>query len=91
MNGSIRLDARAFGYSAGLIAAGLFVLCAVAVWLAPAATTALFGVLIHADLSAIARTLTLGSFCAGLIAWTLGTGLTFGLLAGAYNRLARST
>ena len=85
----MRLDPRAFGLSAGLVAAALFILCALGVWLAPAATTAMFGILIHADLGGIARTLTPGSFVAGLICWTVGTGITFAAMAGLYNRLTR--
>ncbi len=83
----MRLDPRAFGLSAGLVAAMLFTLCALGVWLAPEATTAMFGTLIHADLSSITRTLTLGSFVAGLVCWTVGTGITFAVVANFYNRL----
>lgn len=83
----MRLDPRALGLSAGLVAAALFILCALGVWLAPAATTAMFGVLIHADLSGIARALTLGSFVAGLFCWTVGAGITFAATASLYNRL----
>lgn len=83
----MRIDPRAFGMAAGLVAAVLFILCAVAVWLAPAATTAAFGMMIHADLTSITRTLTLGSFLAGLVCWTLGTAVSFGVLAALYNRL----
>jgi len=71
-----------------MVAAVLFIVCAVAVWLAPEATTAIFGTLIHADLTSITRTLTLGSFVTGLVCWTVGTGVTFALLAILYNRQA---
>jgi membrane protein YqaA with SNARE-associated domain len=83
------LNPRAFGVAGGLTAAVLFVLCAAAVALAPGSTTAFFGYLIHADLAAlnITRTLTLGSFVGGLILWTVGTALTFSLIAWFYNRL----
>lgn len=84
----MRLDPRAFGLSAGLVAAILFILCALAVWVAPEATTAMFGTLIHADLTSITRALTLGSFVTGLVCWTAGTGLTFAAVAVLYNRLA---
>lgn len=83
------LEPRALGLSAGLVAAVLFVICAVGVWLAPEATTGLFGILIHADLSGIARTLTVGSFVAGLVCWTVGTAITFTAVASIYNRLTR--
>jgi hypothetical protein len=83
----MRLDPRAFGLSAGMVAAILFILCALGVWLAPEATTAMFGTLIHADLSGITRTLTLGSFVVGLVCWTVGTAVTFAVVASFYNRL----
>ena len=86
----MRLDPRAFGLSAGLVAAALFTLCALGVWLVPQATTAMFGILVHADLSGIARTLTPGSFVAGLVCWTVGTAITCGAVASLYNRLTHS-
>ena len=64
-------------------------LCALAVATAPGPTTAFWGYLVHVDLSGLARTLTLGSFVGGLLAWTVGTALTFGLAATIYNRLIR--
>ena len=82
----MRLDPRSFGIAAGLTAGALFLVCALFVALAPDATTAFFGTLIHADLSAITRPLTLGSFLIGVCVWTVGTGLTFGLAASLYNR-----
>ena len=83
----MRLDTRAFAFAAGITAAVLFTLCALAVAIAPGATTGFFGYLVHLDLSALPRTLTFGSFVGGLICWTLGAGLTFGLAAAIYNRL----
>ena len=83
----MRLDARAFGIAAGATAAVLFAICSLAVAVAPEPTTAFFGYLIHMDLSQLPRTLTLASFIGGLIAWTLGTGLTFWFAASIYNRL----
>lgn len=47
----MRLDARAFGVAAGATAAVLFVICALAVTIAPEATTAFAGYLIHIDVS----------------------------------------
>jgi len=87
----MRLDARAFGLAAGAAAAVLFVICAVAVAIAPEATTAFAGHLIHVDLSGMTRTLTFGSFVGGLICWFAGTTVTFWLVAAIYNRLAGLT
>lgn len=83
----MRLDTRAFAIAAGTTAGVLFTLCAVAVAVAPGPTTAFFGYLVHLDLSALPRTLTVGSFIGGLICWTLGTALSFGFAAIVYNRL----
>lgn len=82
------LNVRAFALSSGLVAALLFLLCAAAVTVAPDATTVFAGDLTHADLSGIARTLTLGSFFRGLVVWTAATTTTFALLAWTYNRLS---
>jgi hypothetical protein len=84
----MRLDARAFGLAAGVTAGLLFIFCAIAVALAPGSTTAFAGYLIHVDLTGIARTLTFGSFVGGLVAWTIGTTVTFWVSALIYNRLA---
>ena len=66
----------------------LFTACSLAVAVAPTATTAFFGHLIHMDLSGLPRTLTFSSFIGGLFAWTLGTALAFSAWPAAiYNRL----
>jgi hypothetical protein len=83
----MRLDARAFGIAAGIVAAALFTVCALAVAAAPEPTTALASYLVHLDLSEMSRTLTFGSFIGGLIIWTLGTAVSFGCAAAIYNRL----
>jgi len=86
----MRLDTRSFAIATGVTAAVLFVLCAGAVAIAPGATTAFFGYIVHLDMSGMRRELTLASFIVGLIAWTLGTALTFGFAAMIYNRLIGS-
>lgn len=83
----MRLDARAFGLAAGVVAATLFLICAVAVAIAPDSSTAFAGYLIHVDLSGMARTLTFSSFVGGLISWFVGTMLTFWFVAAIYNAL----
>lgn len=83
----MRLDARAFGLAAGATAGALFVLCALAVAIAPGPTTAFAGYLIHADLSAMTRKLTLSSFVGGLISWMIGATLVFWFTGLIYNRL----
>jgi hypothetical protein len=83
----MRLDTRAFGLAAGAVAAVLFLLCALAVAIAPEVTTAFAGDLIHADLSGIARNLTFATFVVGLVAWPVGTALSFWFVAVVYNQL----
>jgi hypothetical protein len=83
----MRLDPKAFGIAAGITAVVLFVVCALAVALAPDATTAVAGFLIHADLGAFTRTLTWGNFVGGLLGWGLGTALVCSLVAVVYNKL----
>lgn len=83
----MRLDTKAFAIAAGTTAAVLFTLCALAVAIAPGPSMAFFGYLAHMDLSALPLTLTFASFIVGLIGWTVGTALTFGLAAAIYNRL----
>jgi len=84
----MRLDIRAFACAGGLAAALLFIVCSAGVALAPQATSAFAGDLIHADLTGLVRTLTWGSFALGLVVWTAGTALTFAVIAATYNRLA---
>lgn len=83
----MRLDARYFGTAAGIVAAVLFTICALAVAVAPDQTTAVAGYLIHMDLSGMARPVTVGNFLSGLVTWTLGSGIVFGSAAAIYNRL----
>ncbi len=85
------LDARAFGTAAAATAAVLVTICSAAVALAPEATTAFAGFIVHADLSGFTRTLTWGSFFGGLLFWTVGTGLVFGAAGALYNRFSGHT
>jgi hypothetical protein len=77
----MRLEPRAFGAAAGMVAAVLFIVCALAVAIAPESTTAIASYLIHMDLSGMPRRLTPGSFAGGLIIWTLGAAVVFGSVA----------
>jgi hypothetical protein len=83
----MRLDPKAFGLAAGIVAVVLFVICAIAVALAPDFTTAVGGFLLHADLSSFSRSLTWGNFIGGLLGWGAGTAIVFSLVAVLYNRL----
>lgn len=84
----MRIDSRAFGYAAGITAAVLYTLCAAFVAIAPRATTAFFGLVMHMDLSSVTRPLTWTAFICGLLFWAIGTGLTFAFAAWLYDRFA---
>lgn len=84
----MRLDTRSFAFAAGTVAAILFTLCSIAVAIRPGSATALASYVVHLDLRGLARPLTWGSYVAGLVFWTIGTGLVFGTAAGVYNRFA---
>jgi hypothetical protein len=85
---STTLNARAFGFAAGTIAAALTTICALALVIAPQATTSLASTLIHLDLSQMSRSLTWSGYFTGLIAWTIGAGLVFWAAAALYNRFS---
>ena len=81
------LDPRAFGLAAGATAAALFTICALIVAVVPGAATGFFGYILHLDLTGLARPVTVGNFVGGLLAWTIGVGIVFGLAGVCYNRL----
>lgn len=84
----MKLDARAFGVAGGSVAAILYLVCAVAILLAPGPTTTLASYIIHMDLSSMPRIVTAGGFLLGLAFWTFGTAAIFAGVAGIYNQLA---
>lgn len=86
--GNPTLDPRAFGVAAGGIAALLSALCALLLTLAPTATRAVLGLLIHSDASGMPVVVTWTSAIVSIAGWGIGTGLVFGAAAGVYNRLA---
>jgi hypothetical protein len=87
----MKLDTRAFATASAVIAAVLFVICALFVALAPRETTAVAGYLIHVDVSGMTRSLTWGSFIGGLVGWTVGTGIVGATLAWFYNQLVHES
>jgi hypothetical protein len=84
----MRLQSRAFGLAAGITAAVLYSLCALLVAVNPGGATALFGFVMHLDLTAVARPLTFAGFLGGVVFWGVLVGLTFAFAARLYNRLA---
>ena len=82
------INVRAFGTAAGFMAGAVVIICSLAVAIAPEATTAFAGYVVHVDLSGFSRTLNWGSFFAGLFFWALGTGFVFGAAGSLYNRFS---
>ena len=83
----MRLDPKALGWAAGIVAVTLFLICALAVAIAPESTTAVGGFLLHADLQGFARSLTWINFVGGLLGWGIFAAVVFSMLAILYNRL----
>ena len=82
------LNARAVGFAAGMIASVISALCAFALAIAPDATRALAGYLIHSDLSGLTPAVSWASFFGGVIGWGFIAGLAFSAAAGLYNRFS---
>ena len=86
----MRLDTRAFGLAAWITAAVLYSICALLVAVNPGGATALFGFVMHMDLTGVARPVTFAGYLGGVVFWGVLVGLTFGLAAWLYNRLAHA-
>ena len=84
----MRINATLLGLATAVSAGISYVLCALAVAVAPAATSRAFGFVMHMDLSSIARPLTWGSFIIGLVAFSAVIGLLVWFAAIVYAALA---
>ena len=83
----MRLETRTFAIAAGTAAAVAYMICALAVAIAPVQTTAFLGFITHTDLSTLARPIGWGAFLGGVVAWWIIVALVFGLAAWFYNSL----
>jgi len=81
------LRSRSIFIATAVMSALAYLICVVFIALTPQATMTFFGYIFHADLSSIARSISVGGFFTGLLAWSLGTGLYASLIARLYNRL----
>lgn len=81
------LRSRSIFIATAVMSALAYIICVVFIVLAPQATMTFFGYIFHADLSSIARSVSVDGFFIGLLAWSLGTGLYAALIARLYNRL----
>ena len=81
----IKLNVWAFGIAVGTAIAAAFTICAFFVALAPQATAAFIGHLLHINLSSLARPITWASYFAGVLGIGLWTALWAAAAAKLYN------
>lgn len=84
----LSINSKALGAASAIVAGVTFLLCAAAVAIAPGSTSAFLGWVLHVDLSAMARHITLASFGGGLILFNAFVGICAALTGELYNRLA---
>jgi hypothetical protein len=81
----MELKASALGLAAGMIAALAFTICAFFVAVAPEATAAVIGYLLHINLAGLPRSISWASYFAGVVAIAVWTGLWAAAAAKIYN------
>lgn len=74
-----------FGGAVGIAVAAAFTICAFFVAVAPDATAAFIGYLFHIDLSGLTRSITWGSYFAGVLGVGIWTALWAAVAAKLYN------
>lgn len=84
----MKLNVSAFSFAVGIVLAAAFTICAIFVAIAPEATAAAIGYLLHIDLSGLIRSITLPSYIAGVVAVGLWTALWAAIAAAIYNTLS---
>lgn len=86
----MRLSARSLGLAGAATAAIVFSICSLFVALIPRGTSQAFSYVLHLDLTGLARAITWGSYCVGVVTISAGVGLMMALVARLYNQLAPS-
>jgi hypothetical protein len=81
----MKLNVWAFGRVVGLASAVFFTICAFFVAIAPQATPEVIEYLLHINLSGLARSITWGSYVAGVLAIGIGTTLWAAAVAKLYK------
>ncbi len=82
----MKLDAKALALAAGVVGALWFIICAFFVAIAPEATAAVIGFVVHYPVAA-PRPLTLGSLIGGFLTFSAWIAAFFGLIGWLYSRL----
>lgn len=81
----MKLNVWAFGSAVGIAVAVGFTICAFFVAVAPDATAAFIGYLLHINLAGLSRPITWASYFAGVLAVGLWTALWAAAAAKIYN------
>lgn len=81
----MKLNIWPFGIAVGIVVAASFTVCAFFVALAPEATAAFIGYLLHMDLSGLTRPITWTNYVAGVFAVGIWTALSAAIAAKLYN------
>ena len=84
----MKLNVKALSFASGIVAAASYVVCALAVAIAPGLTARFFSYVFHIDLTSLSRTITWASFFGGILCFSVGVSIFVGLTAWCYNRLA---
>lgn len=85
-----KLDVKGVTYASAIVTAIIYVVCAVAFWLAPRGATNFFNYLFHGiDLASVGtKALTLGSAAIGFVIAVVGAAVIAAIFAAVYNRFA---
>ena len=83
------LNVRAFSIAVGTVIAAAFSVCAFFFAIAPEATAAFIGYLLHINLSGLTRTLSWSSYFAGVLALGAWAGLWAAIAAELYNFMSK--
>lgn len=81
----MKLNIWAFGSAVGIAVAAAFTICAFFVAVAPEGTAAFIGYLLHINLSGLTRSISWGSYFAGVLGVGIWTALWAAAAAKLYN------
>ena len=85
----MNFNTKAASLAAGLAVSVMYTLCVVAVAVAPDASTRFMSYVTHLDLTSLARPLTWGSYCAGLITFFVYSTVLVAIFGWLYNKIVR--
>lgn len=85
------INSRALATSAAIIMATTFAICGVFVAFAPGAVSSFFGWVLHIDLSAMARPISVGNYAGGVVLFAAFIWLVVALVSTLYNRFNKAS